>query len=235
MTPYSFQASRMWAEEIVRCESPADVVELARKIPIIEYALTLLEKGIPAHYEYHNLTHTLDVIHEVALFALHDGVGAQELLLLLIAGAWHDVGFIEKEPRDHEEAAIGLLQEAINNDPSLAIFHASEQIMIEQMILDTKLYPSRNGPGVEQIPNTRLSKYLLDADLSNLGRDDFFLSMEKIRHEIGAPEKEFSIQTLGLITRHIWHTRVAQEMRTEKELQNNLELVRKIKFMLQNE
>ncbi|MCB0333043.1 MAG: HD domain-containing protein [Bdellovibrionales bacterium] len=223
----------MWADELLRCSTPEEVVELACRVPIIAHALALLESEVPPHYIYHNHAHTLDVMHEVALFAIHDGVQGQDLLLLLIAAAWHDIGFIKEELKDHEEAAVQFFQETIQEDPKLAVFHASEQIMIEQMILDTKLYPSRNGPGLEQIPHTKLSKYLLDADLSNLGRDDFFSSMEKIRQELSAPEKEFSIQTLGLITRHIWHTRIAQEMRTEKELQNNLQLVRKIKKMLQ--
>jgi len=86
------------------------------------------------------------------------------------------------------------------------------------MILDTQLIRFEDRVG--QVANTELSKRLLDADLSNLGQQDFFERLELVRRELGVEEEGFAQSTLELISRHTWHSRAATELRLEQERLN---------------
>ena len=64
---------------------------------------------------------------------------------------------------------------------------------IVQMILDTKVRVVAHGAGSQQIARTNLSRYLLDADLSNLGRTDFFDCFKRLQGETSAKEFDFHV------------------------------------------
>ena len=67
------------------------------------------------------------------------------------------------------------------------------------MILDTKVVLLPGGAGSEQQASTELSQYLLDADLSNLGRVDFFECLDRVIEEGELPRLDHYIATLGLV------------------------------------
>ncbi|MEI6517169.1 MAG: hypothetical protein WCN89_00610, partial [bacterium] len=97
--------------------------------------------------------------------------------------------------------------------------------LVEQMILDTKLVELPAGP--QLIPSTKLSRYLLDADLINLGRDDFFDRSELLRQELGVEERSFRSRSLQVFTAHLWLTQAAHALEQKKK-EENLLLLRSI-------
>lgn len=189
-----------------------------RDWPIIKEAMELLAQKLPDSLCYHNAAHTDDVMREAMLFALYDKLSERELDLLAVAAAYHDLGFIESSV-EHEARGALMVDAALKRHGG---FSPEESSLIRQMILDTKLVVTADG--VAQCANTDLSKYLLDADLSNLGRLDFFDKLELVRKELGAEKMGFAKGTLSLITRHIWHTAAGAALRLEREVQNIKEL-----------
>ncbi len=205
------------------CDSHLQLVQWAREtLGCVQQAIVLLEQKLPKEICYHNAAHTLDVMREAALFGLEDRIDAREMTLLLVAAAWHDVGFIESR-RGHEESSARLFQGYCHFPDMTA------RTLILQAISDTQLVQSSRRLGSEQIARTFLSRYLLDADLGNLGREDFFQCLSLLEREHGAEPRDFRIAALGLITRHRWHTPAARALRSAQEAKNALALVESLK------
>jgi hypothetical protein len=68
--------------------------------------------------------------------------------------------------------------------------------------------------------------YMLDADVSNFGREDFFACMEKIAKETGV---DLANQTsrakmyafvINLLENHSWHTEGARTLRDDQKQKN---------------
>jgi uncharacterized protein len=190
-------------------------------LPLVKEALTLLDKALPDNLSYHNKGHTLEVLRESIRFAVTDGLSERELELLAIAAAFHDTGFI-KSPVANELIGAEFAREALQRAGG---FSTREIQLVEQMILDTKLVELPAGP--QLIPSTKLSRYLLDADLSNLGRDDFFDRSELLRQELGVEERSFRSRSLQVITGHRWFTEAAHAL-GQKKKEENLLLLRSI-------
>jgi hypothetical protein len=88
------------------------------------------------------------------------------------------------------------------------------------MILDTKLIMQAYA----QISNTRLSPYLLDADLSNLGRTVFWRQTAAVAAEIGIDFDTFMPNTKALMERHDWQSESARKAYGEQKGKNLKEL-----------
>ncbi|MCB0330626.1 MAG: HD domain-containing protein [Bdellovibrionales bacterium] len=202
-------------------------LERVLEFPSVHRALSFLSTPPITHYSYHNESHTLDVMRESILFASVDGLPEEEMEVLAIAAAWHDVGFT-KSPIDHEKTGAAMFKSHFERErfPEVEGEHV-ETIM--QMILDTKVQIIAHGAGAQQFARTHLSRYLLDADLSNLGRTDFFDCFERLMNESSATRFDFHVAALGLMSRHRWNTDVAERMRLEQEMRNAQELVLRIK------
>lgn len=177
-------------EDIQRTE------EMLRGFPIIATILQRLRAELPSTLTYHTAAHTDDVFHEVILFAMLDDVPPRQLELLAIGAAYHDSGFL-RQMQANEVVGAGIAAEAMRADGS----YSDEEIRtVVAMIEDTLVRPVEGG--LAQIPSQEISKYLLDADLSNVGREDFFDKSELVRTEIGAPDgRPFWERVLALVTR----------------------------------
>lgn len=135
---------------------------------------------------------------------------------------FHDIGFIE---RGQENEGLGA-QFATSAMKLEGGFSAEEIELVSTMILDTQVRFSTTG--VRQIPTTELSKYLCDADVSNLGRDDFFEKAEAVRLEIGATDALVFGQGLKKFhASHIWYSPAAKELRQAQKDANARELERR--------
>lgn len=188
------------------------------KIPEVAEALTLLDT-LPEHLEYHTKEHTLDVIRETILFGLADGLPREVIERQAIGAAWHDVGFITQDA-NNEGIAIELFQKssAFSNLPE----EISQEIIAN--IRDTALNFTEGVP--KQDMKSSVLGYMLDADLSNFGRDDFFECMGRIARETGkdlsdAQNRRSMYQfAISLLENHQWHTNGAFRLREVKKQQN---------------
>lgn len=192
----------------------AEQVDLEYKtlkaIPIIAKILERLWKELPRDLYYHSAEHSEDVLREVISLAIIDQRGERERHLLAVSAAYHDSGFL-RSPLDNERYGARFAVEAM----TYAGGYSPDEIeLVSQMILDTRLQSTPEG--LRQVPTRELSGYLLDADMSNLGRDDFFDKLELLRREFGFERVLFLRRTYDLILKHQWHTPAAQKLRTEK-------------------
>ncbi len=182
-----------------------------------QYALERLERELPETLYYHSVEHTRDdVVPAVARLAEMEGVEGAELLLLLTAAFYHDIGFIEQY-NDHESASIRIASEALPH-----FGYTAEQIeTISGMIMATRL---------PQSPQNLLEEILADGDLDNLGRDDFNERSQALRAELEAlgveqSEQEWHQRQLDFIQSHRYFTEAARRLRDAKKAENVKELL----------
>lgn len=191
------------------------------RLPAVVHPLELLRSKLPQNLLYHAYPHTEDVIAEVVRLASLDSLSDRDTEILAVAAAWHDVGFIES-PQNNEPIAAAAARKFLN---SLDRYTKQEISQIEVMIRDTALIIDDGIP--QQKPTTSLSRYLLDADLANFGREDFFDKSELQRREINEEPASFRQKTVALLERHVWLTPAAQELWQSKK-DENLETLRKL-------
>lgn len=197
-------------------ESLAQQLAQFLAMPIVADVFRRLETELAANYVYHNLDHSKDVLSEALNFAIAESVDQRSLELLVIAAAYHEAGFLVRA-----QANEGFAAEMAKNAMQAAGGYSEEEIqLVCQMILDTELQNIYRGPA--QVATTELSKYLLDADVANLGRDDFFTKMELIGQEANIERQTLLKQTLQLCRAHKWQTKTAAD-RLEAKKQENME------------
>jgi predicted metal-dependent HD superfamily phosphohydrolase len=195
-----------------------DTITELRKLPAIEEALLLLHTRLPQNLTYHAYAHTEDVLAEAVTLALSDNLAARDVEIVALAAAWHDVGFIHSMQRNEPLAAAALRASVTVQ----AAYTLEEISLVEKMILDTALIPFNRS--FRQLASTPLSRYLLDADLANFGREDFFVKSELLRQELGEDTASFRVKTLALFENHEWLTPAAKRLWTASKQQNVLKL-----------
>ncbi len=202
-------------------------IEQYKKLPIIAKAFELLDK-LPKELTYHNKAHTDDVLHEAILFGILDGLNEKELERLAVAASWHDVGFIERK-NENEELAVKHFEESLKDFP----LEYGDDIKI--MIMDTTVH--KTDKGFEIIMSNPISKYLLDADVSNFGREDFWEKRQQIAEERDVnwedidERREFLQSTLTFIENHNWHSDAAKNYRQEQKAKNIAEMKKEIESL----
>jgi hypothetical protein len=192
------------------------------KTPEIREALTLLD-GLPKHLRYHNKEHTLDVLHETILFAVADDASRDTIDEQAIAAAWHDVGYLERD-KDNEPVAVELFEKS----SAYQKLSEDKRREVAANILDTAMVTKEGKPVFLQECSDY--GYILDGDVSNFGRKDFFEKGEKLAEELGVdfsnPQAKagFYKFTLELLRNHEWKTGSARELRQHQKEENIFEL-----------
>lgn len=131
----------------------------------VNYLLLPLE-----NYYYHQYEHSIDVMQRSVYLWEKEWVSEDEIELLAIASLFHDTGFIiQYDNNEYIGAKIA------HNYLKTILFPEDKIKIIEELILST-------NPNVE--PKNKLEEIIKDADLDNLGRDDFFETAEKVKQEL---------------------------------------------------
>lgn len=180
--------------------------------PVIQEALKLLREQLSPEYHYHSYLHTLEVMRDGITYCILDGVSKRETFLLAIAAAFHDIGFIQG-PSLHEERGKDLVQRSMRRHGG---FTDEECELVGQMILDTRVGPVTYWSN----PSSFLSGYLMDADVSNLGKEDFYVKTKLLALELGADQESFLTQALKFLEGHRFFTFAAKQLRHQKKLSN---------------
>jgi uncharacterized protein len=180
------------------------------------YIIGLLEKELPAHLLYHNANHTLDVYHAADRLGRQEGVGDNDMKLLVTAAWFHDSGQM-KGSTDHEMVSCEIAKEIL----PIYDFTPVEIDKICGIIMATKL---------PQTPLDRLGEILADADLDYLGRDDFFDKSESLFNELCLSgnvmtRKEWNLTQVDFLGKHKYFTKSACAARAAKK-EENLQLIK---------
>lgn len=171
---------------------------------ITEEVLHLLSNCLDKRLLYHTLNHTFhEVVPAVTILAARIGIPEQEKTLLICAALLHDIGFV-KQYTANESIAAEMAAELLRKCPLCE----SDIAQVQRLILATKM---------PQQPGNLLEEILCDADLSTLGRDDFFAASLNLRQELAAFGKEIPLpqwlaDQLQFLQTHRYFTEAAQNL-----------------------
>lgn len=180
--------------------------------PIVSAILNRLRQGLDPGLTYHSAAHTVDVLDQTLKLAAIDSVNSHSTLLLAIAAAFHDAGFLEQRA-DHEQISASMAAEAMRDDPRFA---PKDIELVRAMIMDTQIRP--DGP--MHHCSTPLSPWLLDADLANFGRADFFKQTDLVAKENHIEPEDALLSAIKLMDRHSWLSKAGIACFAEKKSEN---------------
>ena len=177
------------------------------------YVTELFDKELSPQLTYHALRHTEAVVKECRALAPAASLNAADTEALLLAAWFHDTGYLDvydgHEFRSMERAAAWLGKHGAEADRVKLV-----NALIEATHRDST-------------PETELQQLLVDADMSNLARDDFRSSAELLRIEwelvLGKSysNPEWAELQLNFMVGHKFHSE-AGKARYAKALKANL-------------
>lgn len=181
-----------------------------------KFIINKLNNELPGHLSYHNTAHTLDVVESARRIGEAEGITSANMELLLTAAYYHDAGFLFKTV-GHEEESCRIAREIL---PGFG-YDTGEIEKICGMIMATRL---------PQSPQNHLEQILADADLDDLGRDDFFAVGDKLFLEnsffgLDANPQEWRRKQLDFMKKHHYFTKSAINLRQAKK-DANLERIK---------
>ena len=179
-------------------DDPATEVKALASDPIVTGILDRLRSGLDASLAYHRPAHTEDVVQQALTLATLDALDAHSMLLIAVAAAFHDAGFLVTRS-GHESISADMASSAMTGDKR---FSQTDIDLVTDMIMDTQVY--QTGP--VHRTNTPLSAWLLDADLANFGRDDFFEQFQLVALENNIEPERLVTTTIDLMDRHSWQS-----------------------------
>jgi predicted metal-dependent HD superfamily phosphohydrolase len=192
-----------------------------------KYVRELFRDELPAGIKYHNADHTLHATKGVVAVANNlaklENVSELDRELIIAAAYFHDTGYIREYEKNEPIAArmAGRILKLIGYKPD-------EIKKVQKMILAT-------DPDVE--PKTHVEKILCDADLDNLGREDFFQLDERLREGRGmrgidvSDDVTWYRNTLEFLEEHQYYTESQNRLREKGKQKNTRELIKKLESL----
>ena len=205
--------SKKWSDAFDLCYSRVQFMDIQ------EFMLDMLEQQLPKNLYYHNVKHTIDVTTEVELIGWAEGVKESDILLLKVAGLFHDSGMI-KVDKGHENVSCEYAQEIL---PTYG-YPQSKIDTIKRIIMATQL---------PHTPTDILEAVIQDSDLDYLGRADFIPVSNLLYKEI--VERNGTNMTINqwnkiqikFISNHQYYTKTAQSLR-EVNKQSQIERLKEL-------
>jgi predicted metal-dependent HD superfamily phosphohydrolase len=170
--------------------------ELSRKVQ--EYAQSAFDFRKDKLLLYHNLAHTQNVVKAATRIAHHYRLNERDLFIVTTAAWFHDIGYLDDfdhhEIKGVEIAVSFLRKQGVNEEVTLAVSNC---------ILATRM---------PQSAKTRLEEIVCDADMFQLGSDEFMVNNKLLRKEIEAKKKvtiskeEWRQNTILFLESHSYYT-----------------------------
>ena len=189
-----------------------------------QYVRALFKDELPSGIKFHDANHTLHpnrgVVAVANRIALSEKISAHDRELVIAAAYFHDTGYIREYDKNEPIAAriAGRILKLLDYKPE-------EIEKVQKMILATDLAKK---------PKTHLEKILCDADLDNLGREDFFKLDSKLREgrrirglDVSDDVKWYK-GTLEVMKNHKYYTGSQIQLREEEKQKNMKKLLKKL-------
>lgn len=179
--------------------------------------LSRMVSNIYPKLPYHNFNHALDVWSVARDYGLFNQLNDEDRFLLESAALLHDVVYVVNA-KDNEEKSTEFARKYL---PMLGYspLHISK---VEEIILATK-WPTQ--------PKNLLEQIICDADLDNLGREDFFEKSKNLLNEWKVPEdSNWYERQLELLENNHYYTEIARSLRGPGKIKN----IQKLKQILQD-
>lgn len=162
---------------------------------------------------YHNLAHTESVVSNARQIGRHYQLSEKEFFIVITAAWFHDAGYINGGPADHEirggALAAAFLKEHQVDDETIQA--------IRQCILATRM---------PQSPASLLDQILCDADLFHFGTDDFAERNKLMRKETESrlgrqiSKSDWRKSTIVFMEAHRFQTDYCRNLLEDKKKQN---------------
>lgn len=171
----------------------------------ITYAFDRLRNELSPRLTYHSLWHAQeDVLLGCMQIAQEMNIAEEELRLLQVSAAFHDIGFVV-DYTNHELNGVRIVTEVL---PAFG-YSEKEIAIVTGMIMATRL---------PQSPTTLLEEILADADFGVLGREDFFERNRNLKQELAnygrvVDEKTWYETQLAFLESHQYFTEAARKLR----------------------
>lgn len=174
-------------------------------------------------YVYHNIAHTREVVANCMEIGEQTGLSPEQMELLLLAGWFHDLGYVNTY-RGHEEESKAI----------------ARQFMTERGIQDSKIEQvmgAIDATKLDQVPRNILENVINDADLYNLGTPEAFDNSEKLREEWAHflhqeySEEAWTELNYNFFKESRFYTTFAQEHLNEQKKKNVKKLKKRLKKM----
>ncbi|MDR3575242.1 MAG: HD domain-containing protein [Anaerolineaceae bacterium] len=182
------------------------------------YVLDRLKNEISSNLTYHNLGHTeSEVVPAAERMAITEKVNDEDHLLLLTGAYYHDLGFI-RQRQDHESISIQLAEQSL---PGFG--YSDAQVAVVVGIIKATRLP--------QSPTTLLEKIMADADMDDLGHENFWKRSSDLRRELENygtkySDEEWYTYQLQLLQTHKYFTNSERVLRNTAKEQHIVELGR---------
>jgi predicted metal-dependent HD superfamily phosphohydrolase len=170
-------------------------------------------RNLPDNLYYHAPAHTLDdVLPRSIELAKLENINDEALFLLKCAVLFHDAGF-EKSFRKNEIIGADMADAVL---PQFGV--SSGQLEVIRRLIMATVVSDTPGEYIQSAGEDILEKIICDADLDNLGREDFFSKGDALRKELafhGSPhtDHEWYTHQLDFIKRHKYYTENARKSR----------------------
>jgi len=195
----------------------------------MEIAYKFLKTSLPKDLCFHSINHTFgDVLLAAEYLTDSENLSDYQKYLLLIAVLFHDSGY-SKVYKHNEVIGVEIARELLSD----LDFSQEELDYIERIIIATEVNFQDGYP--QQNPNDDLlEKIMCDADLDNLGRDDFFDLSVLLIKELESQGSKIDIDIwwknqYKFLVNHQYFTASQRNRRNEGKAKNILKVKEMIK------
>jgi len=189
-------------------EGSIDLIMECRNISEIERIVETIGPRLP----YHNPGHMKEVTRACGNYGVMEHVSPESVANLMLAGALHDVVYIPGR-KDNEE----LSAEVAKNILYGMSYEERRVNEVARLIVATK-FPTHASDHLEQI--------ICDADLDNLGSDDYFRQGENLRVEFGVDRDSWYQKVQPDFLQNVkYYTPSAQQLRGDGVKKNLTEIL----------
>ncbi len=186
-------------------------------------------------YTFHDIRHTENVVLAVQELMAAYRLSEEDRLHLLLAAWFHDTGY-DQGPQEHEERSCQYARHFLgtqgHDKASSEAFKPLPEQALDQIcacIMATK---------VPQQPQTLLEQLLCDADLSHLGKRNYWERCGKLRQELALTQnrimsdEEWIDFELDFMQKHRYHTPTAIELYDKRKQKYIRQLYKQRKRLL---
>lgn len=173
-------------------------------LDVESYAVNFITLNVSKDYSFHDLQHTISVVKAAHRIGKAMNIEEEELEVLQIAAWFHDLGY-DQGKEGHEERGC----EYVVNFLKPLGYPSDKLEKIQTVIRSTQL---------NKTPNTDLEKIICDADLSHLGKRDYWDRCGRIREELAVTrnkvmsDEEWVDFELKFMLSQDFHTTAAEDL-----------------------
>lgn len=184
---------------------------IGKQIPV--YVAEIFNEHLKPELVYHNLEHTKLVAERTLEIANYYRLDTMERFILIAASWFHDTGQLFSGPHGHEEHSAVMMERFL-------LEHGIDRVIIEDIkscIMATR---------IPHQPDNFLQEIICDADTYNLGTEEFLVTDELLKEELGLRgltiSREWDNITLDFLTGHRFFTSYCRKM-LQKGKQDNID------------